>query len=110
MSRSRNRARHRRKRLETGLREAVIRARKADSEAAHARVVTPGKGELWRLFRDLERADLQVWNVARAIHCTEDEKAMIAKAVAPDLAGCRCQLSRRKKQAKWEEIAVPETL
>lgn len=87
MSRSRSRARQRRQRWEAALRAAVIRARNADVEAVQAPDLTPGHGELWKLFCDIERAGLRVWDVARAIACTEDERAMIAQAVAPHLAG-----------------------
>ncbi len=87
MSRSRSRARQRRQRLVSGLREAVIQARNADAEAAQSPAVKPGNGELYRVLCDIERAGLFVWGVADAIHCTEDERAMIAQVVAPALAG-----------------------
>jgi hypothetical protein len=87
MSRSRSRETHQRRRLEDRLREAVRRARKADAKAAQAHPAMPGHGELWQLLCDIERSGHCVWDVARAIRCTEDEKAMIAQAVAPHLAG-----------------------
>ena len=87
MSRSRSRARQRRQRWEAALRAAVIRARNADARAVQAPDLTPGHGELWKLFCDIERAGLRVWDVARVIACTEDERVMIAQAIAPHLAG-----------------------
>jgi hypothetical protein len=86
-SRSSTRARKRRRRLLDRLREAVLKARDADAKAALAQPLTPGHGELWQLLCDIVRSNLCVWDVARAIHCTEDEVAMIAQALAPHLAG-----------------------
>ncbi|HEY7327641.1 MAG TPA: hypothetical protein VH592_08380 [Gemmataceae bacterium] len=87
MSRTRSRARKRRRRLEDGLREAIHQARNADAKASQSLNVTPGHGALWQLLCDIERSGLCVWDVARAIRCTEEEKVMIAQAVAPSLAG-----------------------
>ena len=101
MSRSRSRQTFRRRRLEDGLREAIRRARNADAKAAKALPASPGHGELWRLLCDIERGGLCVWDVARAVHCTEDETAMIARAVAPRLAGMTPgSVLRRHKLAK----------
>ena len=96
MSRSRSRAHKCRQRLEAGLREAVFRARAADAEAADTPSPTPGNGALWKLLSDIERSSLCVWDVARAVACTEDELAMIALAVAPHLAG----MTRRHERAE----------
>lgn len=87
MSRTINRARQRRRRLEESLREAIIRARDADARAAQEHVPTPGNGEFWRLLKELDRRDLRLWDVAGAVACTDEEKAMIAQAVDPYLAG-----------------------
>lgn len=87
MSRSRTRAAKRCRRLKNALREAIRKARNADANAARMPFVKPGDGELARLLRNIERSDICVWYVARIIRCTEEEKAMIAKIVAPDLAG-----------------------
>jgi len=86
MSRSRSRETHRRRHLEAGLREAVRKARNADKKAATVLPVTPGHGELWRLLCDIERAGLRLWDVARAVRFDEDERAMLAQAVASHLA------------------------
>ena len=86
MSRSRSRACQRRRRLEAGLREAVKRARTSDAAGANTPTETRENGALWKLLRDIERSNLCVWDVARAIQCTEDELAMIAQIVAPHLA------------------------
>jgi hypothetical protein len=85
MPRSRTRARQRRQRLEADLREAVASARNADAKALETLPITPGGGEFWQLLRRIDRSDLCVWDIARAIHCTDDEMAMIAQAVAPHL-------------------------
>jgi hypothetical protein len=87
MSRSRSRACKRRRRLEDGLREMVESARNADAKAARASAAPPGHGELWALLRRIEQSGLCVWDLARAIRCTDDEMAMIAQVVAPALAG-----------------------
>jgi hypothetical protein len=87
MSRSRSRSRQRRRRLEAGLREAVAEAREADARAARGVPGTHGHGKLWQLLQDIERSGLCVWDVAKAIECSEDERAMIAQVVAPALAG-----------------------
>lgn len=101
MSRSRSRQTFRRRRLEDGLREAIRGARTADAKAGKALPVKPGHGELWRLLRDIERGGLRVWDVARVVRCTEDEKAMIAQAVGPRLAAMtRKSVLRRHEQAK----------
>ena len=101
MSRSRSRETHRRRRLEDGLREAVHRARTADSKAAKTHPARHGHGELWQLLCDIERSGLCVWDVARAMRCSKDETAMIAQAVAPHLAGMiPGSVHRRHKLAK----------
>lgn len=105
MSRAQTRARKRRRRMENDLREvvrtapraesdlheAVHRARRVDDKAALTNRVMhhprPGHGALYRLLRDLDRTDQRLWALADAIGCTEEEKAMIAQIVAPDLAG-----------------------
>jgi hypothetical protein len=56
---------------------------------------------LWELLRDIERSSLCVWDVARAIDCTEDELAMIAQVVAPHLANMTdVSVFRRHARAK----------
>ncbi len=107
MSRAMTRARRRSQRLTAGLREAVIRARAADGKAARAREATPGHGQLWRLLRDIEQAGLCVWNIAREIECTEDETAMIAQAVAPQLAGMTpgSVLARRREGEHRSQVS-----
>ncbi len=85
MSRSRSRGRHRRQRMEAALREAIERARSADARGADSPSEKPDNGQLWELLVAIERSGLQVWDVARAIRCSEDELAMIAQVVAPHL-------------------------
>jgi isochorismate hydrolase len=87
MSRSRSRKAKRFRRLKDTLRDAVRRARTADKKAAEKPFVKPGDGELAKLLRNIHRSDVRVWYVARVIRCTEEERAMIAKIVAPHLAG-----------------------
>ena len=84
--------------MEDDLREVVRQARNADAKAAESYRVTPGHGALWRLLRDLIRSGRTVWSVARAIRCTEDEKAMIAQVVAPHLAGMTPGHVRKRHQ------------
>jgi hypothetical protein len=102
MSRSRNRARRRGQRLEVGLREAITRARNADTLAVKASQLTAVHGELWQLLCDIERSGFRVWEVARAVRCSEDEMAMIAQVVAPALAGMSpaSVLSRRERKKR----------
>lgn len=101
MSRSKSRARQRRQRLEAALREAVRTARTADTKASQSRHVTHEHGALWQLLRTIERSKQCVWDVVRVIRCTEDERAMIAQAVAPHLAGMTPgNIVRRRKLAK----------
>jgi len=104
MPRAKQRARDRR-RFEDRLREAVRAAQSADAEgAAYAlRAASPraDNGELWRLLRDIASSGRCVWDVTRAVGCTDDEIAMIAQAVAPRLAGMTPgSVFRRHKLAK----------
>jgi hypothetical protein len=98
MSRSRSRERQRRQRLETALRESVVRARNADAEAVKVGPVTAGHGELWQLFLDIERSGVSVWEIARVMRCTEDEIAMITQVVAPRLAGMTAGSVLRRRE------------
>jgi hypothetical protein len=70
-----------------GLREAVLHARAADARDARAPNPSPGDGAFGQLLRDVERAGLPVFLVARAVVCSEYEVAMIMQVAAPPLAG-----------------------
>jgi hypothetical protein len=85
VSRSRSRAAKRFRRYQDALRYAVRYARNAEASASRMRFLKPAAAALEKLLRDIDRSDICVWDVARAIQCTEEEEAMIAKIVAPHL-------------------------
>ncbi len=98
MSRSRNRACKRRRRLKNEIREVLRQAREygermaiRQAQAARSQRLLPkprfDNGPLYCLLRDLERSGVCVWRLAKDIDCNEDEMAMIAQVVAPHLAG-----------------------
>lgn len=86
MSRSASRERKRRKRLEALLLQAIARARGADAKTGDT-AFAASNDRLLQTLRELDRADVCLWDMARAIGCTEEENAMIAQIVAPKLAG-----------------------
>jgi hypothetical protein len=85
MSTSRSRKAKRFQRFQEALRQGIRHARNAANKAVRRRLVKPAYAALEKLLRDIERSDICVWAVARAIQCTEEEEAMIAKIVAPHL-------------------------
>ena len=87
MPRTRSRASRLRRRIVASLREVIRKARN-DANAPRRRQAPPqDNGALWQLLRDINRSPLCVWDVARDVKCTEEERAMIAQVVAPHLAG-----------------------
>lgn len=98
MSRTLSRKRKRLTRREIELRDAVIKARMDDVEAAKTLPLTTVNGALWQLLRDIDSADLCIWDVARVVHCTEDERFMLAQAVDKYLSGSTAGSARRRHE------------